>query len=352
MPALDTLRALAVALVLYTHYLPEPYWYRGVYWGEQGVRLFFVLSGFLITGLLLDRDRLGEDPLREFGRFMLARLARLYPCLLLYLLAFRVLGGSWTWQLIPWDAVYLTNLRIVLWNSWGSVDAHLWSLSVEQQFYLVWPWVIALVPRRWLPGAVLLAIGGALAFRSAWSSAGLGPFGIWVLPMAHLDSLGLGALVAVALRRGVPHRVLVPALLAASALGWGLSAAQILPLAGPRNTAAACLFAAIVLACARRMRAPAARVLLEAPPLVYLGRISYGIYVYHQLAPRVLAGLLDRPVSGVAEALACAALTVVIAAASHALVEQPIRAAVARRLRRQPDPDPDPAGPSVPAPSP
>ncbi|MEI4486891.1 acyltransferase [Frigidibacter sp. MR17.14] len=333
-PAFDMLRAVAVAMVLYTHYLPEPYWLGGLYWGAVGVRFFFVLSGFLITGLLLDDTRLQAAPVAAWRHFLLARMARLYPCLLVFLLAFAFLDGEEARWMVPSDALYLSNLRMLLLEDWGGRNAHLWSLAVEQQFYLVWPWMIALVPRRVLPIAICLTIAAALAFRLGWSLAGLSPFGAYVLPLAYLDFLGIGALVAVALRSAVPRLVVAAGLLACWAAIWQFPPPLALYSAEPWKLASACLYGAVIALCARRFGPGPVGRLLEARPLVWVGRISYGIYMYHQIAPGILEHLSGKALTGPFTGLLCAAITLLLAAASHALVEQPIRRLIARRMPR------------------
>src|SRR5579862_3586601 len=80
MPQLDSLRAISVALVIYTHFWPVPYWLFGIYWGGLGVRCFFVLSGFLITSILLQDDRPSFKDV--YLAFLARRALRLYPLLL------------------------------------------------------------------------------------------------------------------------------------------------------------------------------------------------------------------------------------------------------------------------------
>jgi peptidoglycan/LPS O-acetylase OafA/YrhL len=109
MPQLDSLRAIAILAVLYTHYLPEKYWAFGVYWGELGVRLFFVLSGFLITSVLL-RDLENSRSLKStYFAFVSRRALRLYPVLLVALIVAAAADVGHIRETFFWHAAYLTN---------------------------------------------------------------------------------------------------------------------------------------------------------------------------------------------------------------------------------------------------
>jgi peptidoglycan/LPS O-acetylase OafA/YrhL len=217
-PALDGLRGIAILLVMlhhFTYYRPT----AGIdaligdvlFFGWTGVDLFFVLSGFLITGILLDT----RDSPRYFSAFYARRVLRIFP--LYYLVLFlalavmpmfpaldRVLIGQdnlvdppeWAYWL------YLTNFSIVErgWLHWVDVG---WSLAIEEHFYLVWPLVIWLCPPRllvWLCTAIFVAEVFARSYARAIDVPVLP---IYVISWYRLDGLVVGALLAVAQRRGV-----------------------------------------------------------------------------------------------------------------------------------------------------
>src|ERR1700761_829228 len=148
MPRLDGLRALAVGGVFLDHFVHAPA-IHALRTGDARVRLFFVLSGFLITSILLEeRDRaprLADSAVRFYGR----RLLRLSPALWLAIAAAAALGlanmrHDW-WK----HGLYLTNFMVAKHHNWLG-PAHFWTLSVEEQFYLVWFFVVMVAPRRWL----------------------------------------------------------------------------------------------------------------------------------------------------------------------------------------------------------
>lgn len=174
-PALDGLRTIAIlAVILYHLHIPQ------LEGGFIGVTVFFVLSGFLITTLLLgERRRTGRVRL---GSFWLKRLLRLYPALLVFVAVGLLL---WNWvgdykgaSFSAGEAgvialTYTGNLFRAFWDTTQGVFAHTWSLSMEEQFYLVWPPVLVLLAalrtrRRWLvTGLGVLVVGASAA---SWAS--------------------------------------------------------------------------------------------------------------------------------------------------------------------------------------
>ena len=168
-PQLDGLRAVAVLAVAWSHW-ERPYQF-GIPFGA-GVHLFYVLSGFLITGILLE-VRQQHQRGAALRTFYIRRALRIFPAFYL------TLAFAW-WAEVPplretlaWHATYLSNAQIVLTETWPGAISHFWSLAVEEQFYLLWPWLIVFVPERLLLRVVVcccrltaLPIGA----RCAWVS--------------------------------------------------------------------------------------------------------------------------------------------------------------------------------------
>jgi len=364
-PALDGLRAIAVALVLVGHGgIP------GVSGGFIGVDVFFVLSGFLITSLLL--DELGRTGRIELTGFWIRRARRLLPALVLM-----VLTVAAARQLLPEQA--LTGLRndaiaAFLWiANWRFVAQktdyftqgappsplqHTWSLGVEEQYYFIWPLLLI---------AVTLLLAARARRRHTWASVGAVRFTAFII--ATLGALASAALAIVMTSDSTRDRVYfgtdtrAQALLigaAAAALlvrdwpslnrgwcmigsRWGRRVARILPFAGVAGLAAATHYATgnsgefrhglligvavaavvVVAPVALEQRGLIARI-LALPPLVWLGTISYGVYLWHWPIFLALNGERTGWTGLTLFAARCGA-TVVLAAASWWLIEQPIR---------------------------
>jgi peptidoglycan/LPS O-acetylase OafA/YrhL len=301
MPALDGLRGVAVLLVIADHsgFLPEPS-------GSIGVTIFFVLSGFLITRVIVEAREAGGWSMRGFvaGRFV-----RLFPALALMVgavsMVMLVRGfpvAAVAARAVP-AVMYVENLAPRL---SFPVFSHTWSLGIEEQFYLVWPLVLPLVlnRRRRLPDLMLLV---AASLATAVLVAG-----DW-LPM-HAYALLCGS--ALAIKGAMPSpRWRLPigtiALVVALVLGPHLPRIYVF---GPILATPA----AVLLVAGAANRAP----ILEVPALRFVGRISYALYLWHVPLFR-LSGTTYARGPAVPWMLAAA----VLAVASTLLLEEPLRSA-------------------------
>ena len=211
--ALDGVRGFAIFAVFLYHAWPDfsPEWRGGATLnllasaGPFGVDLFFVLSGFLITGILLDAR---ERP-HYFRNFYARRTLRLFPVYYLYLLIIatvlplfhRAIHTSMPdyHRLVVVVPLYFGNWKA----NWGWGDpwlGHIWSLAVEEQFYLVWPTVVLLAGRRRLWPICLAIIAGATVLRCVWAADGVAWNQIYRLTITRADTMAYGALGALALR--------------------------------------------------------------------------------------------------------------------------------------------------------
>ena len=217
MPAIDGLRGIAILLVMFFHYEVRNWpWPSGIAWpiwavireGWLGVDLFFVISGFLITGILYDSR--GDSG--YFRTFYMRRTLRIFPVYYAYLLAMLVvlpaLPHVVSWQadtplaVQGWYWTYLSNVLIGLhgWQGSPTYVNHLWSLALEEQFYLVWPGIVLLASRRTLVGICLACFGAALAFRAGLRHENIPWVANFVLTPARMDTLAAGALLAIVIR--------------------------------------------------------------------------------------------------------------------------------------------------------
>lgn len=320
MPQLDAIRAIAVLFVMVFHFVPKSDRFAPL--GSMGVRLFFVLSGFLITSILLaSRERPLAASLKSFYA---RRFLRIFPLFYFALFAAALLNIDAVRKTLLWHVAYLSNVYFYLRGDWQGPISHFWSLGVEEQFYLVWPWLILCVPRQWL----IWVIGAMIPLAPLVRLASPDPM-ISILPFSCLDSLGLGALLAYqASRRWLVHTAFcigVPALavlLVLRNLGTE-TPAQVVALDFAGSLAGVWLVGR-----AATGFGGFARNVLELPPVLYLGTISYGLYVYHGFMPYLLGPALasvNVPVlNWLWRFFILSAATVLLASVSWRVLEKPI----------------------------
>jgi peptidoglycan/LPS O-acetylase OafA/YrhL len=316
LPALDGLRGLAILLVLTEHFvrlqpttLVERLVSRGAAVGWVGVDLFFALSGFLITGILLEAKG-GE---RFFRNFYMRRAFRIFPLYYGYLLLvffglphLGVLPASETRDLLHtqgWYWSYLSNVLIARAGSWAATPLetlHFWSLAVEEQFYLVWPLVVWLLPRRRLKTVCLGALLGSLAIRMTLRALGEPGAVLYVLTPTHLDPLAAGAWLALVAREPGGLEWVKVRVGPALALGLAGIAAIMVTAHGPVVDAPAMQsvgYPLLALTCAALLGgaltgpvgSPLGR-LWRSKALGFFGRLSYGLYVLHPLLLVLVVG--------------------------------------------------------------
>jgi peptidoglycan/LPS O-acetylase OafA/YrhL len=340
MPQLDGLRAFAVMSVL-VHHLLEPTLPSMVSsvlgFGLLGVRMFFVLSGFLITGLLIRaRDAIDAGSVsspQAIRLFYVRRTLRIFPLYYLVLALALAFGDAGVRAQLPWLATYTYNFWIS-WLGWyTSHFSHFWSLCVEEQFYLLWPWIIVYAPRRQWTTIVIVMIVCAPVYRALAMLLGLNEIALYTLTPSSLDALGIGALLAT-ITGGQPataslERRLRWIALPIGVVGLMLSAFSTMVSATLAEFMVALIFVWLV-AGASRGFAGIGRAILEAPVILYLGKISYGIYVYHPLVQDVAGLLLEagdmQPPPKAAHFLLVSLLTIGVASISWWCFERPINA--------------------------
>ena len=343
--ALDGVRAIAVTAVLLFH-AGVP----GVPGGFLGVDLFFVLSGFLITSLLL-RELSGTGHI-DLGRFWVRRARRLLPAAFLVIAVSLVVAAIF----LPGEAartradalasfVYVNNWEQILADhsyfvafQRPSLLQHLWSLAVEEQFYLLWPLVLGLLlgrlGRRWtialtLAGALLSALAMALLFTPGEDASRA-----WFGTDTHASGLLVGALLAFAWPLGrfhsAPRKSAATLLDVAAVAGLAAVVAAMLTWneADPvvyRGGLLAFAIAAAVLLAAVSHPACRAGAVLGVAPMVWIGARSYGIYLWHWPVMALTRPGVDVALSRWILVPLQIAAAVALAAASYRWVEQPVR---------------------------
>jgi peptidoglycan/LPS O-acetylase OafA/YrhL len=315
--------------------------------GAFGVDLFFVLSAYLITELLL-RERLlrGEVDVKAF---YVRRILRIWPLYFLFLafayaLTFFVAGEALSLRHLFAFAFFSGNW-IYMARPVGTVAAPLWSVSVEEQFYILWPWAV----RRGSPRRVALVALGLIAVGVA-VRLGLSLGGIhepWISKgsLTRVDGIAAGALLAAALKGRLPRlpQLSRAALFLGGLLGLFLIAARFHLFTGPITTLAqtfgwplVALFCAAIVLSALGADASGLGAVLRSAPLVYLGRISYGLYVFHQVgllvAERAFPEHAANAKAWAGHFLVGLFVTLLLGALSYRFVEQPFLRLKQRRF--------------------
>jgi peptidoglycan/LPS O-acetylase OafA/YrhL len=319
LPALDGLRGIAILLVVAVHATGYP---PG---GHMGVDLFFVLSGFLITTLLLEEQ--AETGRISLRRFYARRARRLLPALALLLATYLVIDaakGRDGLTAVALGGLYFGNVV----QAFSSVNPlitsgldHLWTLAEEEQFYLVWPLLLPFIVRWRHPVRVLGIVIALLAlYRLGLALHGAPHHRLYNGPDTHADGLIAGAAIAFASQRR--DRFAISGSIATVGLGLGAVA-----LFERRPTVAWDVFglpmaeAACVIILLTGLTIPAWTAALSVSPLRWFGRISYSLYLWHKMLMWAFGWHL-RPLA--------ALLAIPIAYVSTRWIEEPIR----RRHRR------------------
>ena len=311
MPALDGVRGLAILMVMFHHFTiirpgsgVEQALASAAAMGRYGVDLFFVLSGCLITGILIDT----RDKAHYFKTFYTRRVLRIFP--LYYLLvavtflvvppatrllspdAARSVHAFLTPSDWPWFVAFGSNFLIAIRDKYtnGILDAS-WSLAIEEHFYLVWPAVVlAIVSLRRLRHACVGVMVVALLLRVAAWTAGWSRLQIYAVTFTRMDALAFGALVAIWMRSSADEwsghlrqaRLFGAALLAAIVVLW--LTGQMEYTATVMNTIGYTLVGAlgmqIVIQAVPRQPRPLVDRLFNNRPMRFFGKYSYGLYMF------------------------------------------------------------------------
>ncbi|MFN6131212.1 MAG: acyltransferase family protein [Planctomycetota bacterium] len=347
---LDGVRGIAILLVTLYRFIKE--WDPSAHWllglgkkycdlGERGVDLFFVLSGFLITGILL-QTKTSEG---YFKNFIIRRALRIFPLyftsLVVCLFVLPLLMGTQVFdlprsnQFFLWT--YTSNVYMAWTNTWcfGPLD-HFWSLAVEEHFYLVWPAIVYCLSSKALLRlaiGMIVGVGAARMFFTLRPECGVA---VDALTLFRCDALAMGAMLAVLLKHGLSadqvNRVAkwVLPLLVVAGFAVVFSGKRLL---GIPHSLWGCIWVAAMAVVVTRPRSHRLSHCLRASWLQWLGRYSYGMYVVQlplvTMLPLSFAAEhwnrigLSPVLFGIAYVSALFAMTCVIAMASFHLLEKP-----------------------------
>lgn len=289
-PQLDSLRAIAVFLVLFWHWLPASSAINVIDNGALGVDIFFVLSGFLISGILLrERKETGTLPqkLAVFKNFYARRALRILPVYFLLVLVIltmhEVLSAELSTKEFFAAITFTSNFLFFNTEQWGNLTIHFWTLAVEEQFYLVWPFVILLSAKKSLLPMMLMFVAIGLLTPLLTQSPEFGHIPTYTC----LDAFGLGGVLAwMVFHRPDLLRSSFIVSLIGSFISLAILITQIktgkLPFLHQRlfhSVIAFCTIDFILLS--QQKKTFAFSFILNSKTLQWIGRISYGIYLYH-----------------------------------------------------------------------
>lgn len=347
-PALDGVRGLAVLGVFLFHFgqwsavygdTAAPGWLRWLNPGQMGVDLFFVLSGFLITGILVrNRGQRGY-----FRNFYARRCLRIFPLYYAYLAFFFVIGAAWRipdfmWGEMWWYLPFLQNFASTFAPERLGGPHHFWSLAVEEHFYLVWPLVVSIFPAPQLRIICAGLVATAFLVRCGFLMAGLDVF---TFTLCRMDSLAIGAWLALLHKDGPRWSRIRGGVMSGWWAGLALLVAAYATVSGSQHVfLQATKYTLTALAAAGLLVLVVEKEPTHLIPRFFsmawlrgLGRISYGFYVFHPYPMQRLTGLFFKeewsPWHGragpamLADLLFLFALTLAISLASWKFLEQP-----------------------------
>jgi peptidoglycan/LPS O-acetylase OafA/YrhL len=352
---LDGIRFVAVGLVLIDHWLAEK---NVLPLGHLGVTMFFVLSGFLITRILIQSklkdDKIGRSHWFSVKQFIIRRSIRIFPIYFLAIFVLYALNVPPVRETIAWCLTYSTNMYIATKQHWMGIIDHLWSLAVEEQYYLIFPYLILFLPKRHYLKVLSVMIILSITLRMYFYLQGTDWKVQYVLMPTCLDCFGLGGLMAYfytfkkdtifeALNKNL---YLLLSLIVLILTFYFTRQHQLLT--GEKHNIGNLVverFLGSVFCFFLILRAVSGyngimKYFLESNIISYLGRISYGLYLYHNFVynyfhtPKtsiVLRGL--RKIQGILpsitqndffELLYFFGITILIATLSWFLIEKPV----------------------------
>jgi len=292
---IDSIRAIAVILVVISHWIPLNNILNIIPNGEIGVDIFFVVSGFLITKILFDcrnkADSMHSSKYAQIKTFYARRTLRIFPIYyitIFLLLKFQRSTGTDIATSFPYFFTYTSNFYFFKIQKWEFLLSHFWSLAVEEQFYLIWPWIILFAKRKYLLyiiiGFISIGISGQILMTSIKMSN--------ILTFNCFDSFGLGALLSWQLtycvdKNRIFYKYLsILALISLLMFCFAMNGAVCKYI--PLRTLISIISVWVITYLILKQDDIKFKFLFNNRILIFLGKISYGMYLYHNILPRTL----------------------------------------------------------------
>lgn len=341
---LDGLRAIAVIGVMIAHWLETKIQIdllKNIPYGS-GVTLFFVLSGFLITKIIIGfkekNKALGKSNFHSVKAFYVRRSLRIFPIYYLTIFLAFIYGIKGVSELWPWLVTYTTNIYMVLNGKYVGTFTHFWSLAVEEQFYLFWVFVVIYIPKKHLRKTILITIALSLLllyyfkFHTQYWLAE-------ILVICSMHTLGIGALIAYYVKydnlkinnlnlSNIKTLLLFLFVFYVIVFIYRKPDDLYLLFKHFKNPILTLIYGIVVLIAIKDGFKGIVKHILENKIMVYIGRISYGLYIYHLfMMPiyfRVIHKYFKIDASPIGYFFIYLALNIVISSISWYLIEKPI----------------------------
>ena len=336
LPQLDGLRAFAVGMVMVHHWVPGQ-WTIGVPWGLVGVYIFFVLSGYLITGILLKSKRSVADgfrPGKVLFRFYIRRFVRIFPLYYGVLFVAAILNIPNVRDTWVWTTTYLTNFYMFQGQDWAGAVTHFWTLAVEEHFYVFWPWLVLFLPASKL-GRYMFFVATVGFFFGPFASLVFPHIRLWpVLTFVAMGPLALGGILSMVDAHGKNRKRFANLL---AIVGMPPFAVVVMvealceptPMTNALRSSAFMLVAVWIVNWVVSMEHGFFYRVFTLRILVWLGKISYGIYIYHVFVAEIVSDVLRRnglfeQLHWVVLVLSYGLITVAVSSLSWIFFERPI----------------------------
>jgi len=294
---INGLRALAVLLVIISHWFPKTFFLNKLPLGTIGVDIFFVISGFLITSILLRNNEeikaQNDSFFNKLKAFFLKRTIRIFPIYYVLLFFLYFTNGDEFRDYFVYYLTYTSNYLFYNTQSWHGFTAHFWSLAVEEQFYLFWPILIFLIPKKNTFFLILSLIFSGIVY-SAFFNGNMSR----ILTISCLPTLGFGALLAYLEYYKIKWRIkfysivkfLFYPLMFLTILNYIFIESFVYPI----SLVVSLITFRILLLCIDEKSNSLLFKFLNLNFTNYLGVISYGIYLYHNIIPSYWRRLIRK----------------------------------------------------------
>ena len=301
---LDSLRAIAVALVVISHWIPKKFMIHIIPTGQIGVDMFFVLSGFLITAILFNaREKAvlkGVTSSKVIKSFYIRRALRIFPIYYITIIVLYLLGpssGTAIREAFIYFATYTSNFYFFSIGQWDGMISHLWSLAVEEQYYLIWPWIVLWCRKKYMLPMIILFI--AIGISSQWLLGDVDKARI--LTFTSFDAFGLGSLLAWVITYKINSfkkfyqflSILSIVVFCYAVISLIVQSWHVLSIR--TTTSILTLWIVAFIYKNKESDSYVFKYFWNNRFLIFIGKISYGIYLYHLILPTLITSAFIEP---------------------------------------------------------